>query len=484
MSILQNFIGGQWTESASTHTRDAVDPRSDEVIARIPVGDAADVDAAVAAARAAQPAWAALPLEERLRMLEEFIDAVEPRLGELAAIESREMGKPLAIAKVFAQGAAAGYRQQLRVAKTYPFRSQIRGERGLTEVLRVPLGVAALIIPWNFPVVNTLRPLVPLLASGNTVVLKPSERATMTPTSVFESNSLPPGVLNLVLGDGTAGRPLSAHPNVQLVHFTGSVATGRSIAAASGQNLSRAVLELGGKDAAIIDRGVDPVATARAVATGSFLNSGQICTGIERVYVHKEVAGPFLEALTQAAADFAPGGAQEIGPLVDRAHRELVHERVRDAATRGATIVIGGELPDGPGCFYPPTIVTDVNETMRITHEEIFGPVITVETVPDFGEGLQRAALGEYGLAGSVFTQDPAHIEQAMSLPVGQFSVNEWLGDDGVGIMEPAGISGLGAVGPDGGDFDAATRAMSAFIPDVPAPMSFFAEVTGSDRGD
>lgn len=474
MMVLKNYINGAWTSSVSAETRQVIDPRTEEVIARFPVGDPADVDAAVQAAEAAQPLWAALPLADRLSALESFIDSVAPRRSELAALESREMGKPLPVAEAFALSAVASFQRDLKTAATYPFRKRIRGERGVTDVVRAPIGVSAVIIPWNFPVVNTLGPLVPLLASGNTVVLKPSERAALTPTSIFESNSLPPGVLNLVLGDGRAGSPLSAHPKVGLVHFTGSVATGRRIGEAAGRNLARAVLELGGSDAAVIDADVDLVATARIVATGCFLNSGQICTSVERVYVHDAVAAAFLDALVEAAEEFAPGGAQEIGPLVDHAHRELVHSRVRDAVAKGAKIVRGGQIPDGDGYYYPPTIVTDVDTSMVLAREEVFGPIVTVDVVRDFAEGLRRAAESDYGLAASIFTRSPENIETAMSLPVGNISVNEWLGHDGVGLAEPAGISGLGAVGPGGGDFDAATRAMSTFVPDVPAPISFY----------
>lgn len=462
---LQNFIGGSWVDSAATDSLQAIDPRTEQAFSVFPAGDERDVDAAATSARAAQPAWAAVALADRIAMLTSFIDDVEGRLSELAAIEAQEMGKPPTLAEDFLAASIEGFRSSLDDAARYEFRKKVRGARGVTEVIRTPVGVAALIVPWNFPLVSVLGALVPLLASGNTVVLKPSEKSTPSAVALFASNEFPAGVLNLVLGDGRAGAPLAGHPDVRLVHFTGSVATGRKIGETAGRNLTRALLELGGKDAAVIDADVDPVATAAIVATGAFTNTGQICTAFERVYVHQDVAEAFTAALVEAAVDFAPDGEQEMGPMVDAAQRAIVDGHVRDAVKKGATIVVGGSVPQGTGFYYPPTVITGVNDSMDITRDETFGPVVTVDVVPDFAEGVRRAADSPYGLGGSVFTHTPEHVIAAGTLPVATVSVNQWLGSDGVGTFEPAGISGLGIVGA-AADFDSATRPISVFVPD------------------
>lgn len=462
---LKNLIGGVWLDSGSEEMLEAIDPRTGEAFARFPAGSPADVDAAVSAARAAQPGWAALSLEERIAALTAFIEQVEAHQELLAAAESREMGKPLPLARQFLAMAIDSFRSSLADAARYPFRKEVRGDRGVTEIIRTPVGVVALIVPWNFPMVSVLSVVATLLVVGNTVVLKPSEKSTPSAVELLKLSALPAGVLNLVLGDGRCGGPLAAHPGVGLVHFTGSVATGRRIGEAAGGNLTRAVLELGGKDAAVVDSGVDPVETAKAVAYGAFTNTGQICTAVERVYVHEEIAPAFIDALVEAAAEFAPGGAQEMGPLIDERQREIVIGQVRDALEKGATVLTGGEAPEGPGFHYPPTVLTGVDHGMTIMTEETFGPVVAVDVVPDFAEGLRRAADTRYGLAASVFTRDPGHVRMAGSLPVAMVSVNEWLGSDGLGVFEPAGISGLGIVGAEA-DFDAATRPVSVFVPD------------------
>lgn len=462
---LRNFIGGEWVTSASTETLEAVDPRTERPFARFPAGNEEDIDAAVASGVDAQPMWAAKTLTERIELLTAFIDAVEERQGELSRLESQEMGKPLSVSEAFLSMAVGVFRSSLVDAAQYEFRTTVRGEQGTTEIIRTPVGVVALIVPWNFPMISVLAALVPLLASGNTVVLKPSEKSTPSAVALFESNVLPAGVLNLVLGDVRAGAPLAGHPNIGLIHFTGSVATGRRIGEIAGKNLTRALLELGGKDAAIVDSDVDPVATAAIVAAGAFTNTGQICTAIERVYVHQGVADEFIASLVEAASEFAPGGSQEMGPLVDAAQRDIVDGHVRAALDQGARVLSGGTVPEGAGFYYPPTIVTEVSESTELMTDETFGPVVAVNIVPDFAEGMRRAAGSEYGLGASVFTNTPGHIAAAGSLPVAIVSVNDWLGSDGLGIFEPAGISGLGIVGASA-DYDASTRPVSVFIPD------------------
>ncbi|MCK9249903.1 MAG: aldehyde dehydrogenase family protein [Solirubrobacteraceae bacterium] len=459
---LHHRIGDAWT-TGSGGTIDLVDPATQRVIARLPTGSPEDVDAAVAAAAAAQPAWAALPLEDRLSRLERFADALEAHAAELAELECREMGKPVDIGEAFVLSGVEVLRASIADARTYAFvETQVDTDEQLKRVLRRPLGVVAQIVPWNFTVAATLLGLGPLLAAGNAVVWKPSERAPLSGVRMAElADDLPPGVLNLVLGDRRAGEPLADHPDVGLVHFTGSVPSGRSVAGSAAGHLRRAVLELGGKDPVVVDAGVDVDATAEAVAFGAFVNTGQICTSMERIYVHRDVADAFVAALVAQAEQWTMGDGHDegvrLGPLVDERQRRIVHEHVTDAVRDGATVLTGGEPPDRTGFFYPATVLVDVDDDMLIMREETFGPVAPIKAVDSFEEGLRRAADSRFGLAATVYTTDPDHAALCDALPVGVVWVNEWQGGGLARTYEPAGDSGSGATGGHAA-YDAATR--------------------------
>ncbi|WP_419999967.1 aldehyde dehydrogenase family protein [Streptomyces boninensis] len=461
MQTVKNLIGGGWQDTAGDTLLDVVDPATEKVIARAPAGTAEDVDRAVAAAAAAQPAWAALPVAERVARIGAWADRIVGRADELAELERQEMGKPAGLGKAFIEGGAAGLKQAAERALTYPFEETHEHPGGVTRIVRHPLGVTAVITPWNFPSTVLLGALGPLLVAGNTVVVKPSERSPLSAVRLCELLTLPPGVVNLVLGDARAGAPLAGHDGIQLVHFTGSVAAGRAVGAAAGGRLHRAMLELGGKDAVVVDAGVDVRATAAEVALGSFLNSGQICTSMERIYVHQDIAEEFTDALVEAAGPYAPG--ETLGPLVDARQRDIVRGHVADAVERGAKIRTGGEEPPGKGYYYPPTVLTGVDEAMLVMSEETFGPIAPVAVVADFGEGLERAADSRYGLAATVYTNDPDHIAAAARLPAGIVWINEWRGGSPEMVFEPAGDSGLGATGANAA-YDAATRPASVNI--------------------
>ncbi len=312
-----------------------------------------------------------------------------------------------------------------------------------------------MITPWNFPVTMVLGALGPLLAAGNTVVVKPSERSPLSAVRLFELLDLPPGVVNLVLGDARAGAPLAEHERIRLVHFTGSVEAGRQVGARTGDMLRRAVLELGGKDPVVIDSGVDPVATAAAVAFGAFINTGQICTSMERIYVHQDVADEFVAALVEAAEAYAFGDGHDegvmMGPLVDERQRDIVRRHVADAVERGATIRAGGAEPDGKGFFYPATVLTGVDESMLVMSEETFGPLAPVVVVSSFEEGLERASRSRFGLGATVYTDDPDHMAAAARIPAGVVWINQWQGGGPERLYEPAGDSGHGRHGIDRG---------------------------------
>lgn len=468
MRRLHHVIDGVSVASTDPETRPVVDPSTEEVVARIPVGSAVDVDAAVRSAVTAQHGWAALDLTERLALLARIADTVEEHVTELARLENLEMGKPVPLAEQFIAGGVAGWRQGLERARTYPFVADVTvpGEPGRTVVERRPLGVVGLIIPWNFTITSILGSMLPLLAAGNTVVLKPSEKSPLSAARFVELLDLPPGVVNLVHGDARAGRPLAAHEDVALLHFTGSVEAGRSVGVAAAQRLQRSVLELGGNDPVIVDADVDVAATAEAVAFSSFVNSGQICTSSERIYVHRAVAQEFIAALVDAAGAYALNADRDgtgLGPLVDETQRSLVHAHVAEAVELGATVLCGGVVPDGPGFGYPATVLTGVTADMRLMREETFGPVAPVVVVDSFDEAIGLANGTGFGLAATVYTHDPVHQQRAGDIRAALVWINSWQQGGVNATYEPWGLSGVGAAGADA-SFDVATRPVSVLL--------------------
>ena len=475
MKTLQNFIGGKWEDSQSSTLHDLVNPATEDVIARYPGGSPDDVDRAVDAAVEAQPGWAELPVAERVEHLTRWAAAIAEHAEELAELECQEMGKPVALGRSFIDGGVQGFRTAVEEALTYPFVETLPGaDGGGTTILRHPLGATAVITPWNFPVPMVLGALGPLLASGNTVVVKPSERSPLSTARLFELSTLPPGVVNLVLGDARAGAPLIEHEQIRLVHFTGSVEAGRRIGAGTGGRLCRSILELGGKDPVVVDSGVDPVATAAAIAFGSFVNTGQICTSMERIYVHQDIAREFVDALVDAASTYALGDGHDaetvLGPLVDARQRDIVHRHVTDAVERGARVHVGGVIPKRTGFFYPATVLTDVDDSMLVMTEETFGPIAPIVVVSSFEEGLERASSSRFALGATVYTHNPDHAAAAAGIPAGVTWINQWQGGGPERLYEPAGDSGMGATGARAA-YDAATRPATIHTAPATVPM-------------
>ncbi|QBJ95894.1 aldehyde dehydrogenase [Rhodococcus sp. ABRD24] len=468
MEFLRNLIAGVWTESCADSYSDLVNPATEEVVARYPAGASEDVDLAVAGAAVAQRSWAALPVEKRVREITEWARAIADQADALAWAEYLEMGRPPEVGRTAIIRAANAFETSAAQALTYEFESVIADGDGETRILRRPVGVVALIAPWNYPLAGVLSTLGPLLAAGNSVVIKPSEKSPLSAVRLLDRSPLPPGVVSLVLGDSRAGAPLVEHPDIGLVHFTGSVDTGRRVGASAGAALRRTILELGGKDPVIVDSDVDPVTTAAAVARGAFMNTGQLCTSMERIYVHSDIATRFVDELVQAAAQYriteSSSGSTELGPLIDQRQRNLVHEHVMDAVERGATVLTGGTVPEGPGFYYPATVLTNVDETMSVMTEETFGPVAPVKVVSTFEEALECAAKSHYGLGATVYTNNAEHAEAAATLPAGQIWINQWRGGGPNSIHEPAKNSGMGATGSHA-TYDAATRPTSVYRP-------------------
>lgn len=407
------------------------------------------IDDAVGAARAAQRAWAATPAAERAAALRRVAASVRERAGELALDNARETGKLIGDARGGAEAAAATIEQYAELGPLHRGRA-LQGDPLALDVMRhEPRGVVAALVPFNDPIAIAGQGLAAALVTGNTVVFKPSERAPRCGALLYElfAEHLPDGVLVLVQGDGRAGRPLAAHPDVDVVLHTGSAETGREIAIACARRGAHAVLELGGNDPLVVDAGVDVGWAAAQAASGAFANAGQICVAVERIYVHAAIAASFTEALVAQARALRVGPATDpatqLGPLVDERARQSVHGQVEASVAAGATVRCGGAPLDGPGCFYPATVLTDVDETMAVMAHETFGPVAPVCVVADFDEALERADATPYGLAATVLTADQGHAARAAAeLRAGTVKVNAVWGGAPGGAAHPRGISG------------------------------------------
>jgi acyl-CoA reductase-like NAD-dependent aldehyde dehydrogenase len=419
-----------------------LDPRTDQVVGRVSVATEERCDEAVRAARAAAPAWASSPAAERGAALHAAAAAVRAAADGLAALNERETGKPLDDARGGVEAGIGTIVQYAELAPVHRGRS-LHGAWSATDLMvPEPRGVVAVLTPWNDPVAVAAGLIAAALATGNTVVHKPSERCPHTGRRFAElvAAQFPAGVLEIVDGDGPVGARL-AGAAVDVVAHVGSTATGRAIAEACARTGAKALLENGGNDPLVVDEGVDPDWAAEQAALGSFANAGQICVAVERIYCHAAVADPFLAALTEQALRWAG----RIGPLVDGRHREHVHAHVAEALDSGAKALTGGAVPVGPGVFYPPTVLTGCTPRMRVLREETFGPIAPVRVVPDFDAALAEAVDDEYGLAATVLTLDMAHAQTAWrALPVGTVKINNVFGGAPGGSAHPRRASGAG----------------------------------------
>jgi succinate-semialdehyde dehydrogenase/glutarate-semialdehyde dehydrogenase len=397
--------------------------------------------------------WARRDAGERGGLLKAAARQLREHADRLADVQTRENGKPLDDSL---GGVMAGIETIEQYAELGPLHRgrSLAGSWGASDMMvHEPRGVAALLVPWNDPVAIAAGQIAACLATGNTVVFKPSEKTPLSAVLLVElmAHELPAGTLNLLLGDAHAGRPLVVHPDVDLVMHTGSVATGHEVARLCAEHFKKALLELGGKDALIIDEGVDPAWAAQQAATGAFANAGQICTSVERIYVHESLAEPFVDALAERARSLRVGAGldegTEMGPLIDEGQRQVVHAHVADAVERGARVRAGGELPDGDGrgFFYPPTVLVDCDDDAPLLREETFGPVAAVRVVGSFDEAIERANDTDYGLAATVLTGSERRAEQAWrELEVGTVKINAVFGGAPGGSAQPRKRSGTG----------------------------------------
>ncbi|MFI5564163.1 aldehyde dehydrogenase family protein [Amycolatopsis japonica] len=411
------FIDGQWT-AAGGGSLPTYDPATGQVIEEVGTASAADVDAAVGAARKAlnAPAWAGLLPVQRAALLFKLASLVDEHHEELAALETRDQGQPIGISRqVSVTGAAEHFRYFAGwVTKIQGTTNPVSFPDTLHYTRREPVGVNALITPWNFPLMILVWKLAPALATGNTVVIKPSEVTPLTSIRLVElvhEAGFPPGVVNLVTGDGAVGALLSRHDDVDHLSYTGSTAVGKLITAASAEsNLKRLTLELGGKAPSIISGDADIDAAVAGNLAGATLNSGQVCAAYTRFFVDRKREQEFVAKLAAGleGLKLGPGldESTQLGPLVSAKHREHVDFLVSTGSEQGAELVTGGKPVDRDGYFYTPTLFAGVADDMTIMREEIFGPVLAVTAYDDPDELLARANDTEYGLAATVWTRD------------------------------------------------------------------------------
>ncbi len=412
----QFYIDGQWVTPTSSERLDVADPSTETAFAQVAIGNSDDVDRAVRAARRAFPDFAAFPLAERIALIARIRDLCIARTDDLASAISREMGATLGFARdVHVPAGISHLSEILRVLETFDFERS----NGRTRIVKEPIGVCGLITPWNWPLNQTLCKIAPALAAGCTMVLKPSERSPASGlilAEIMDEAGTPPGVFNLVNGDGPGvGSAISAHPDIDMVSFTGSTRAGVLVSQAAAPTVKKVTLELGGKSANILLPDVDfPDAVAKAVAR-CFINNGQSCNAPTRLLVPQERIDEVL-AHARAAAEAVivgdPASPSAQGPLANRPQFEKVQQMIEQAVADGATLVCGGPgRPQGLNCgYYARPTVFLATPDMAIAKEEVFGPVLTILTYTDIEDAVRIAEDTEYGLAAYVSGRD---IEQA-----------------------------------------------------------------------
>ena len=419
--------------------RPVFNPATGTAFARTSLLDAEQAGSAIAAARAAFPAWSARSFRERARVLLAAREAVLRRADEIARLIEQEQGKPAVEAHLVEVFPALEALKHLALHA-----EEILSERAAepqvllfahkdSRVRFEPYGVVLAITPWNYPFAISLSGVATALAAGNTVVLKPAPATTLVGlriAEVFREAGVPDGAVNVVAVDDALAPELGEDPRVDKIVFTGSPATGRRVMVSAAKNLTPVVLELGGKDPAVVCRDANLDRAARGIVWGAFVNAGQTCASVERVYVEAEVADAFLQRVVELTRSLRVGdpasGDVELGALTLERQRRIVEEHVADAVARGARVLTGGRPGAGPGWFYPPTVIADVNHTMRVMREETFGPVLPVMVVPSLDEGIRLANDSEYGLTASGWTRDPATARRLeRELQAGVVTIND-----------------------------------------------------------
>ncbi len=429
----QFYINGKWTAAKGSKFIDVINASTEEVMGRVPEGTPADVDAAVAAARAAFDGWAATPAAERAAFLQKIHEGLKARMEEIGRLIAGEVGMPLKLATMIQAGSpTATFGLYAKMLGSFAFEEKV----GNSLVLREPVGVVAAITPWNYPLHQIAAKVAAALAAGCSVVLKPSEVAPLNAfvlAEIIHAAGLPAGVFNLITGYGpVVGEAMATHPDVDMVSFTGSTRAGKRVSELASATVKRVALELGGKSAALVLEDADLAAAVKGTVNACFLNSGQTCSAHTRLLVPE---GKYAEA-AQIAVELAQGfsvgdplgGTAKLGPLVSELQRERVRGYIKKGIEGGAELLCGGaDAPEGlpKGYYVKPTIFGRVKPDATIAQEEIFGPVLSIITYRDEDEAVRIANSTPYGLGGGVWSKDEEHAKRvAKRMRTGQVDIN------------------------------------------------------------
>lgn len=438
------LINGQWTMGQASEMIEILNPATEEVLDSVPRGTAVDANTAVAAAKAAFPAWSKMPAWERAGLLHELANKIQANQEELIELLTQEEGKPW----------VENEEELFWAYDTFHYYAELgRHERGrfippgdpaqLNFVIKEPYGVVAAIVPWNYPLLLLAWKMAPALAAGNTLVIKPSEYTPLTTLRLIElaCDHLPPGVVNVVTGYGAeVGETLVKHPDVPLIAFTGSVATGQRIASIAAPMMKKLHLELGGKDPLVVAPDVDLTTAVRATAYAGLLNSGQVCTSSERIYVHESLFGRFSEELADFVGQLKIGNGldrqTDMGPLLRDHFRQNVERVIQETQKAGGQILVGGTRPSHleKGFFLEPAVIVNVDHSMEIMRDETFGPVLPLMPYKDFDEAIALANDTRYGLGASLMTHDARLVKRFFEeVKAGTIWINDPLTDNFAG---------------------------------------------------
>lgn len=439
-TLTSMWIGGELVESSSKKLIEVEDPATQEIVGSVPDGIVEDARKAISAAREAFPDWRKVPGVKKAEYLHGIARALREHASPLAETLTHEGGKPLRENLDEMEWSAASFDYYAEIGRNFQGRviSPIEPSQ-ISLVVKEPLGVVSCIAPWNYPILLMAWKVAPAIAAGNTVVIKPSSLtplSTLALSAVFRD--LPRGVVNIVTGRGiTLGDELVAHPDVQMVAFTGSVETGKRIASLAAAGMKKVHLELGGKDPFVVCEDADLDVASKAAAWAAFLNTGQVCTSTERIYLQKKIRKEFTERLVEFVKSLRLGHGMEpttdIGPMIGESYRKKVEDHIQEAVSKGARVLSGGKRPsDFPrGYFFEPTVLDQVTHSMKIMQEETFGPVAPIMEFSTFDEAIRLCNDTVYGLGSILYTHDAKRVKQFMEeVQAGTVWINDPLTDN------------------------------------------------------